>query len=277
MIGVSFSTLAICLIAALVLAAHQPSSASILKLNLDLPISLFPTPGPDADSGAEASSIDRFGPSPNQWQMIAPDANSMDTEASTTTSTNESSPVTSTTTAIDSPILPTDTSSPPQPTVVSAFANIHRTKYASIHGFVSFVPSPAKQATFIKIALNGLVPNATYKVHIHRNVVSSLSNSRWDCEQADGHFDPLNIKAAGELTYQCDPLRPKETCELGDISGKFGDVVATKYGSYIRLIDTPDPHLTLVGEFGVLQRSVVVHNKDGQRVACGNIAPMAYA
>ncbi|KAJ1972319.1 hypothetical protein H4R35_004744 [Dimargaris xerosporica] len=164
-----------------------------------------------------------------------------------------------------------------QPTVISAYANIHRTEYANIHGFVSFVPSPTKKATFIKIALSGLAPNARYKVHIHRNMVSNSDDRYWDCSETEGHFDPLDIRADNERAYQCDPSRPMETCELGDISGKFGDVVATKYGSYIRLIDTPDPYLKLTGDFGVLQRSVVIHDKDGQRVACGNISPLGYA
>jgi hypothetical protein len=97
--------------------------------------------------------------------------------------------------------------------------------------------------------------------HIHVNKVPKDGN----CTAALGHLDPYNRTT----TPACDPEAP-ETCQVGDLSGKHGEIVAGP--------DTPfqdtymDYYLSTkagdVAFFGNL--SVVVHAANDTRLDCGN-------
>ena len=94
--------------------------------------------------------------------------------------------------------------------------------------------------------------------HIHAHPVTR------DCASAGGHFDPKGVEIRG---YACIPYQP-ETCYVGDLSGKFGDVDTSKSPAPVQ-----DASINLFGKDSIVGRSVVIHAKEAgpERVACANI------
>ena len=103
------------------------------------------------------------------------------------------------------------------------------------------------------------IPNQSPPVyHIHAFPVPSDGN----CTSTLAHLDPYE---RGE-TPVCDPVQP-ETCEVGDLSGKHGNITINIFQStYLDLYTT-----TLEGPgafFG--NRSIVIHNQNLTRLTCAN-------
>lgn len=94
--------------------------------------------------------------------------------------------------------------------------------------------------------------------HVHQEPVPTDG----DCEATKGHLDPND---RGDEP-SCDDDKP-ETCEVGDLSGKHGEIEKKSYsGSYTDLYaSTKEGSDAFVGN-----RSIVVHNADGDRVTCGS-------
>lgn len=102
-----------------------------------------------------------------------------------------------------------------------------------------------------------------YPWHVHERPV----NSAGDCMSTGLHLDPANLNPGGNsTTYKCDPKKPNETCELGDLSGKFGELVP-KVTTY----KFSDPDLPLTGKNGIIGRSIVIHLANSTRITCANI------
>ncbi|GBC01085.1 hypothetical protein RclHR1_04060013 [Rhizophagus clarus] len=103
---------------------------------------------------------------------------------------------------------------------------------------------------------NGLEKGQEYPFHIHEN---SIKNN--DCETAGFGKDP---------NYKCDPSRP-DKCEVGDLSGKYGDLIPDDDGNVIK--KDYDAFIKLDGSSGVTGRSVVIHLSDANqtRYDCANI------
>ena len=78
-----------------------------------------------------------------------------------------------------------------------------------------------------------------------------------------GHYDPLG--ASLNPTYVSDCQMNKSLCEVGDISGKFGNLNDST--SSLTLMDDS---ITLYGLYSIIGRSVVLHT-DGSRYICANI------
>ena len=57
----------------------------------------------------------------------------------------------------------------------------------------------------------------------------------------------------------------KQSCEIGDLSGKFGPLSADT------LTTNTDPSLSLYGVYSIIGRSIVVHFNNGSRFICANI------
>lgn len=99
--------------------------------------------------------------------------------------------------------------------------------------------------------------------HVHENQVTS------DCMSTGGHYNPFQVNV--EQNYdECgfaNPLR----CELGDQAKKLGKYDVGKGRRFYT-----DVYLPLMGQFGVIGRSFVLHaeNAGGARVACADIMPM---
>ena len=87
-----------------------------------------------------------------------------------------------------------------------------------------------------------------------------------NCAATLAHLDPF---IRGE-DIPCDPSAP-ETCQVGDLSGKWGDIqpqnnsyTTTYHDNYLALYEGPGAF------FG--NRSFVLHFKNKTRIACGNFA-----
>jgi Cu/Zn superoxide dismutase len=95
--------------------------------------------------------------------------------------------------------------------------------------------------------------------HIHEFAVNPNDpNGPCSVTSVGGHYNPTNI-----ADYKlCNPNVPS-TCEVGDLSGKFGLL----QGSFEER-QFSDPSLDLAA---ILQRSVVIHDARGDRWVCATI------
>ncbi|XP_062566582.1 uncharacterized protein LOC134228900 isoform X1 [Saccostrea cucullata] len=99
--------------------------------------------------------------------------------------------------------------------------------------------------------------------HVHENQVTT------DCASTGGHYNPFQADLQNnydECSFS-NPLR----CELGDQASKLGQY---DIGNGRRFYT--DVYLPLMGQFGVISRSFVVHAENGgaSRVTCANIMPL---
>jgi len=95
--------------------------------------------------------------------------------------------------------------------------------------------------------------------HIHENPVPANGS----CDATGEHLDP---EARG-VNPPCNASAP-ETCQVGDLSGKHGDIPALP-GFSLQYIDdyvslNPDDAAFLGN------RSLVIHDNNGTRIACAN-------
>jgi Cu/Zn superoxide dismutase/Na+-transporting NADH:ubiquinone oxidoreductase subunit NqrD len=123
----------------------------------------------------------------------------------------------------------------------------------AISGSISFKQASSKDNTTLKVMLSGTTNAGGYHVH-------TLPLSAGSCASATGHFNPLNA------TGTCNPAMPS-TCEIGDLSGKFGALS----GSSVNAMYS-DANLPLFGMNSIVGRSVVIHaSGTGARIACADI------
>jgi len=103
--------------------------------------------------------------------------------------------------------------------------------------------------------------------HVHNLPVDFTSDPAGRCIGAGGHYDPSNrFGSSSNYSVDCTESNPLR-CEAGDLSGKFGCLVTSGNASYV----SADEELQLQGRYSIIGRSVVIHNPDGSRLACGNI------
>ncbi|KAJ1768745.1 hypothetical protein LPJ74_004601, partial [Coemansia sp. RSA 1843] len=69
----------------------------------------------------------------------------------------------------------------------------------------------------------------------------------------------------------CNPSDIKGTCELGDLAGIFGNMVGDANGDFNGKFDATFLSFTNDTGTSILDRSIVIHNADGARIACANI------
>jgi len=104
-----------------------------------------------------------------------------------------------------------------------------------------------------------------FTYHLHRKAVPADGN----CTEASSHLDPYG--AGAEI--KCDKSAP-ETCEVGDLSGKYGAIESSPYhASYHDLYAA-----TKEGDeafFGDL--SFVLHYANSTRLACANFVKQEVA
>jgi hypothetical protein len=103
-----------------------------------------------------------------------------------------------------------------------------------------------------------------FTYHIHDQPVPSSGN----CSGTLAHLDPYQRGQADP----CDPKFPA-TCEVGDLAGKFGKIPPSN-GSildvYLNFVDNYISTKPGIGAF-LGNRSIVIHNASGGRIACANI------
>ena len=109
----------------------------------------------------------------------------------------------------------------------------------SIKGYVTF--KPTLRGLQIKVIMEGLKPGK-HGFHIHE--YGDLSEG---CSSLCSHFNPTNSVHGGRDTSER---------HLGDL----GNIIADNNGKVNMTIY--DKNLTITGEYGIVGRSVVVHEKE---------------
>ncbi|KAF9985150.1 hypothetical protein BGZ75_003325 [Mortierella antarctica] len=106
-----------------------------------------------------------------------------------------------------------------------------------------------------------------FEYHVHVNPVGAGNN----CMATGLHLDPAKVG----VTKPCDP-KNLTSCQTGDLSGKYGNLLATETGA-IPTKSYLDTQLTFTGEGenAMVGRSVVIHN-NVTRVACANLVVDGY-
>lgn len=82
-------------------------------------------------------------------------------------------------------------------------------------------------------------------------------------EITGGHYDPLGKASSENYTENC--ASDSTECEVGDLSGRLGRLDMLGMAQFN---DTVPLH----GVYSIIGRSVVIHDPDGARLACANIA-----
>ncbi|ODV84240.1 hypothetical protein CANARDRAFT_179210, partial [[Candida] arabinofermentans NRRL YB-2248] len=129
---------------------------------------------------------------------------------------------------------------------------------SSVEGSVSFSAN-SNGAVEVSVDISGL-PSEGYPFlyHIHTHTVPSSGN----CTAALGHFNPFNASTP------CSKTDGVDTCELGDLSGKWETFNTSSYStSYV------DPYLSLNtdSEAYIGNLSIVFHYHNTSRIACANL------
>jgi len=133
-----------------------------------------------------------------------------------------------------------------------------------VTGWISFTQ---QQSGAILIETNVRSEREVGGWHVHNFPVDFTTNPADRCAGAGGHYDPSNrLGAAVNYSVNCS-IYAQLQCEAGDLSGKYGHLVITGGATYI----SNDDELQLQGQYSIMGRSVVIHNPDGTRLACGNI------
>lgn len=107
--------------------------------------------------------------------------------------------------------------------------------------------------------------------HVHEFPADYTDDPATRCLNAGTgpHYDPSDRNGQavrnGEV-YSVVCSNNISLCEAGDLSGKFGPL---RQGEFA-FIDS-DSELQLSGRYGIIGRSVVIHEADGTRIACANI------
>ncbi|KAK3595909.1 hypothetical protein CHS0354_014750 [Potamilus streckersoni] len=148
---------------------------------------------------------------------------------------------------------------------LSAHVNIWypSTKASTPTGHILFQnPMPGIMAgiTDVNVHLRNLITGASgYHVHQYPTDINAPS----PCSDADvgGHFNPFYV-----TTWPATATGTNDQYEIGDLSNKFGMLSGSEYMS-----SYSDTNLPLRGPLSIIGRSVVIHEKDGKRWACGNI------
>ncbi|KAJ2747257.1 Superoxide dismutase [Coemansia sp. BCRC 34301] len=135
----------------------------------------------------------------------------------------------------------------------------------NVSGNVTFVPIPGQTGLKVSVNLAGLKQGIQYPFHIHVSVVPENGN----CTATGGHLDTYGVKTAN-APYNCDKTKPLTTCEIGDLAGIAGNLTANASGQATLTFN--DPIITFGdNKTTILGHSIVIHNPDNTRLACGNI------
>ena len=137
-----------------------------------------------------------------------------------------------------------------------------------VTGTIRFSQPSLSSNTTMRVDLYGLNANAKL-YHVHTSPINSSLPAADSCSAASvgGHFNPKGVAGA------CNPAQP-ETCEYGDLSGKFGDLSGL---SSLAAKEYTNNNLPLSGNDTIVGRSIVVHDTAGGRWVCANIVMRAEA
>ena len=134
-----------------------------------------------------------------------------------------------------------------------------------VSGNITFIQSPSLgNLTMIRISLRGLdqYPSETFPWHVHNYPFTTQERDPCSAGSVGGHFDPFMASSRPNYSTSCSSNR--SLCEVGDLSGKFGNLPTS-------LLFFMDTYLPLYGVHSIVGRSVVIHRNDGSRWVCANI------
>ena len=124
---------------------------------------------------------------------------------------------------------------------------------STLSGTVKF-SSSAGMPTRVNYDISADTPSSGHKIHIHKEAVTG------NCGTAGGHWDPFGFEING---YTCDP-KESEKCYVGHLDAKHAPLAVPSTVEYW------DNEVRVMGNEGVLGRSIVVHAANGgaPRIAC---------
>ena len=116
----------------------------------------------------------------------------------------------------------------------------------------------------IRVSLSSLdqYPLKTFPWHVHNYPFTTQERDPCSAGSVGGHFDPF--MASSRLNYSRSCSSNSSLCEVGDLSGKFGNLPSS-LGFFV------DTYLPLYGVHSIVGRSVVIHRNDNSRWVCANI------
>mmetsp|Transcript_14001 Transcript_14001/g.45984 ORF Transcript_14001/g.45984 Transcript_14001/m.45984 type:complete len:108 (+) Transcript_14001:1-324(+) len=101
--------------------------------------------------------------------------------------------------------------------------------------------------------------------------------SAGDCMSVGGHYDPAGVVAVHGEKYAELCAASAEECELGDLSGRLGKLLPVPGDAKPYKALSHDRTLAVFDAVHLFEsRSVVVHDPEGARIACGNIKLKAH-
>ena len=137
-----------------------------------------------------------------------------------------------------------------------------------LRGTITFHQRKVSEPVTIVVNMRGLnqANDTRYGWHVHEYPVTFgvLRDTPCSQEQVGGHYDPLN--RASSPSYANDCRNRKELCEVGDLAGKFGPLLSNR-----SMYTFTDTNLNLYRSYGIVGRSIIIHEMNGDRLACGNI------
>ncbi|RFU78112.1 cu,zn superoxide dismutase [Trichoderma arundinaceum] len=132
----------------------------------------------------------------------------------------------------------------------------------NVKGYVSAVAAPGGKGVKFTIQFENFPKKGgPFMYHIHE-----MPATNGNCTSTLAHLDPYH---RGE-TPACDASKP-ETCQVGDLSGKYGKITSDPYlAEYFDLYTSLQPGDPAF--FG--NRSIVVHYANKTRLTCANFAKL---
>ena len=104
--------------------------------------------------------------------------------------------------------------------------------------------------------------------HVHEYPFPQDGGTVYPCgnDIVGGHYDPLGAFNNPAYNTICNQQTP-QNCEIGDISGKFGNFPSMETVTQ----QLTDDNLNLYGVYSIIGRSIVIHFENGTRFVCANI------
>ena len=133
-----------------------------------------------------------------------------------------------------------------------------------VNGTITFSQDNEHAPTVIQVNVLGLDSSQSFPWHVHQYPFLLSSPSPCSDSSVGGHYDPLGASSAANYTALC--TSNSSLCEVGDLSGKFGDLEGPNSS-----LSRTDNSISLFGIYSIIGRSVVIHRQDGSRFVCANI------
>ena len=132
-----------------------------------------------------------------------------------------------------------------------------------VRGTITFRQTSRNAPVVINVQLQGIsgLAGLTWHVHEYPLPYDIAMSRRCSAAAVGSHFDPFRKASLPGYSLRC--ARNAADCEIGDLSGRHGDLVPSR--------EMQDRFLTLYGQNSIMGRSIVIHRADGSRWVCATI------